>query len=276
MTDRPQVELPHDKQICIVAAQEISDTRNGGVFIPDSFPDEQERTKRAIDLIGHDEIGIMSVEHTLVESYADQTHDNSRVAQLRNLIEERIGSLEKPGRYTLCLHTRGAAGIPRRGLTSAADQLEAWLRSQRLPVPEIPPRAKNYTVATPPEVPIAVTLFRLQCDPRDDGSLMVALLRDSNPEAQRRHRVEGALLSKGPKLEESRLPGGVTLLALENRDFIMANPTVIAQAIYDVCGSFSPVPDAVVCVDTTAGEGHWLAYRVKFLKWWASATWDRG
>jgi hypothetical protein len=277
MIDRPERAdlLPHDKLVCIAAAQEVASSRNGGSFVLDDRPDERERTRKAVDVIGHDDIGTLTVEHTLIESYVQQTYDNSRIAQLREEIEARFTDpLEGPGRYTLCLHTRGAAAIPPRKLLGAVEQLQAWVRSQRLPVPEIPPRTPNHVEAVPPDVPIPVTLFRMQCSPKDDGSLVVALLRDDDLEGLRLQRVESAIVSKGQKLEDWRQAEGITLLALENQDFVMAYPVVIARAVYDACQSFSPVPDCIVCVDTTAGDGAWLAYRIKMHDWWADSAVD--
>jgi hypothetical protein len=97
--------LAHDKRVCIFAAEEIVSSRNGGTFICDGFPDEIERNLKAIDLVGHDDIGIIVAEHTVIESYMQQLHDNTRIGEFFRGFGERFGhSLGSPGHFTLCLH----------------------------------------------------------------------------------------------------------------------------------------------------------------------------
>jgi hypothetical protein len=71
------VVLGHDKRVSVFAAQEIASTRNGGAFCVDRFPDEIDRTNKAVDLIGHDDYGTIVAEHTVIESYSHQLHDSA-------------------------------------------------------------------------------------------------------------------------------------------------------------------------------------------------------
>jgi hypothetical protein len=273
--DYRTVQLAHDKRVCIFGAQEITSARNGGTFVPDDYPDETERVAKAVDLLGHDDIGPIVAEHTVIESYAHQIHDNSRIGEFLPGFADRFGnSLAAPGHYTLCIHPQGIAGVPRKKMAQALDELEIWVRMQQIPSPKIPLREPNHVEASPPSVPFPVTLFRFQCAPEDDGSLNTGLLGSGDREAGRIERVRDAFRDKTPKLEAARVADGITLLVLENRDFIMANPVVIAQAVGAVGSTYSPVPDAIVCVDTTAGEGCWLTYRIKMKDWWSPAALD--
>ncbi len=81
-----------------------------------------------------------------------------------------------------------------------------------------------------------------------------------------------AFLDKAEKLEEARRPGSVTLLVLECRDFILSNPPIVAQAAYSAAQGFDLIPDAIVCVDTSAGDGGWLAYQIKWPWGWSEAA----
>ncbi|MGH8996604.1 MAG: hypothetical protein ACRDYB_11320 [Acidimicrobiales bacterium] len=265
--------LSHEKRVCLYAAQQLANARNGGVVTADSYPDEEERQLPAIDLAAHDNNGPISVEHTLIEPYSTQLHDNRRVLEVFSGFAERFRhSLDSPGRYTLGIHTRGGHLFPRRSQAEEIDRLESWVHAQRLPVPVIPPRSPNSVTATPPEVPITVTLYRMRCAAEDDGSLYVAFLRPDDLEGQRADRIRKALTDKSAKLEAARQPGGVTLLALESHDYIMSNPVFIARGVYAAARDSSALPDIIVCVETSAGEDHWIPYLIKNLAWWSDAA----
>jgi hypothetical protein len=263
----------HEQSVCLYAAQQFADGRNGGTISVDAYPDEEERQSPAIDLLAHDGLGPISVEHTLIEPYSAQLHDNKRVVEVFAGFPERFGrGLESPGHYTLGIHTRGGHLFPRRDKAKALDRLETWIRAQNLPIPEIPPRRANHIVGIPPEVPIAVTLYRMRCLPEDDGSLGVAFLRPDDQEQQRVERIGKALEDKTPKLEAARQTGGITLLVLESHDNIMSNPVVIAQGVYAAAQGHSVLPDAIVCVETSAGDDHWIPYVIKNCLWWSEAA----
>ena len=128
-------------------------------------------------------------------------------------------------------------------------------------------------MGTPPEVPIAVALYRMRCLPEDDGSLRVAFLRPDDQEQQRVERIGKALGYKTPKLEAARQPGGITLLVLESHDYIMSNPVVIAQGVYVAAQRHAAcLPDAIICVETSAGDDHWIPYVIKSCEWWSDTA----
>ena len=72
----------HEQRVCLFAAQHFADGRNGGTISLDAYPDEEERQRPAIDLLAHDSLGPISVEHTLIEPYSAQLHDNKRVVEV--------------------------------------------------------------------------------------------------------------------------------------------------------------------------------------------------
>ena len=103
----------HAQRVCRYAAEQLANGRNGGTVIVDAYPDEEERRRPAIDLLAHDSRGPISVEHTLIEPYAAQLHDNKRVVEVFEGFPERFGhALASPGRYTLGIHTRGGHVFP--------------------------------------------------------------------------------------------------------------------------------------------------------------------
>jgi hypothetical protein len=84
-------ELPsHEKRVCLFAAQQLASGRNGGFVTIDSYPDEEERQQPAIDLLAHDSLGSISVEHTLIESYSTQLHDNAGTVNVLAVTDGQI------------------------------------------------------------------------------------------------------------------------------------------------------------------------------------------
>jgi len=246
--------------------------------VEDSVPDTVERSLPAIDLIGHDSAGVICLEHTLTETYERQILDNRRAAAVRDLFDQRFtDGLEGPGRYTLALQTGGLAELRRKDLEGTVNALERWTRDQRLPVPSVPPSEPNHVIGYPPDPPIGVTLFRFRCMPEDDGKVVLVFQRDEAIDDQRLSRIRKAFLEKSPKLEAARTPGAVTALVLEHGDYVLSNPWIVARAAYSVaCAVEISLPDAIVIVDTSAGEGAWMDYLVKFGPWWSNAATDEG
>lgn len=260
------------------AAQKIAEQRNGGPFKVDFVPDEIEREAPAIDLIGRDARGTICLEDTLIEAYEGQVIDNRRANQMQSLLAERFGhGLEPPGQYTLGLNTGDLARLRRKDVASTVDALETWVRAQDLPVPTLPPlRVPNHVVSGPEDVPIRVTLFRMRCSPEEDGDVRFALMRDSTIEEKRASRIRKALSDKAPKLEAARISNSKTVLVLEMNDYVLSNRWEVSRIFYSVAQSVEvPLPDVVIIVDTSAGEGAWVEYTVNFDDWWSDAALDQ-
>ena len=269
-------ESKHRHDVTVWAARKIVERRNGGIFTPDEFPDEIERTEPAIDLIGHDSVGAICLEHTRVEAYEHQTLDNLRAKTVKAELEGRFTSgLQPPGRYTLAINTGGLARLRKRDVQGTVDGLAAWITAQALPVPTLPPlREPNHVNAKPPGAPVSATLYRMGCSPEDDGTLVVVFQRNGDiAETRRLLRIRKALFEKTPKLERARRQGATTALVLEMNDYVLSNPTVVQAAIYNSALSVeSPLPDVITIVETSAGDGSWMNYDVKFGLWWSEAA----
>jgi hypothetical protein len=90
--------------------------------------------------------------------------------------------------------------------------------------------------------------------------------------------VAKALAEKCPKLqaEKNCHPGSVSLLVLGSHDVRMASPAALMTSTYTAAQEFEAngnvaIPDAIIWVDTAAGEGHWNAYVTKNGIWSALA-----
>jgi hypothetical protein len=260
-------ESEHRHDVTVWAAQKIAERRNGGVFTVDEVPDESERKEPAIDLIGHDSVGAICLEHTRIEAYEHQTLDNLRASGVKAELEGRFKmGLEPPGRYTLALDTGGLARLRKRDVQGTVDGLDAWIRVQALPVPTLPPlREPCHVNAKPPVVPVSASLYRMRCSSEDDGTFVVVFQRDADvAETRRLLRIRKALVEKTPKLEGARREGSTTALVLEMNDYVLSNPTLVQAAIYESALSVgTPIPDVITIVETSAGDGSWMNYEVK-------------
>ena len=267
----------HERAVCLVAAQALARRRAGCEFVVDGYPDEGERTDEAVDMIGHDDVGAVAVEHTLVEAYPSQTLDNVRMRQLFEGFPSRFGSsLPLPGYYTFSVDLGAAAGV-RGDPDHLARTGEQWVRdtAPTLPEPEIPPRRPNHAQTELPG-PLQVTLYRLRDGVGEEGSLRVTLLFPGDIETKRASRALTALQRKAPKLEAARPSGGSTLLVLESHDFVLSNDVAIDQAIYRASQGFSPLPEHIAVVDTSADDGAWREHAIKVDDRWSPAALDLG
>ncbi len=121
-------DLTHDQQISLYAAQHFANGRGASAVEIDDLPDVAVRTVEAIEMLAHDAVGPISVEHTHIEAYSGQIHDNRRMAELFQGFADRFGnSLPHPGRYTLCIHVGGAHELPRRSDERYRYQIESWV-----------------------------------------------------------------------------------------------------------------------------------------------------
>jgi hypothetical protein len=265
----------HRHAVTVWAGGKIAERRNGGTFFEDFVPDESERTVPAIDLVGHDSLGAICLEHTLVEAYEGQTLDNKRAREVSALLAKRLArGLDPPGAYTLGLNLGDLAGLRRKDVRTTVEAVEVWARRQALPIPETPPLTQpNHVISDPGDAPIRATLFRMRCPPEDDGSVRLAFLRDPTIEDRRQSRIRKALTDKLPKLEATRTGNSTTALVIETSDYILSNTAEVSRVFYTTSKAVGILlPDIVIVVDTSAGDGAWTDATVKFGTWWSEAA----
>jgi hypothetical protein len=272
---------PNDTRVCVFGASQFSKHRNGGSFHIDSFPDTTQRGEQAVDLVGHDARGTIVAEHTAALVYAEQVNDNQRAYQLFAGFEERFGhELDVPGRYTLLVDPADVHRLRRHDEGSLLDELETWVRVQRLPDPETLSYASDPVSA---DLEISVTLYRRRCSPDEAGSLRVALVRSGDAASQTAEPIARAFQDKCPKLaaEKARHANSTTLLVLERHDVRMGNPWELMRMTFGAARELEAVvgeiSDAIVWVDTSADigrsahEDHWMAYIAKNGSWSAAS-----
>jgi hypothetical protein len=269
---------PDGDDICLFGAEALVRARNGGHLHVDSWPDKVVRNRPAPDLLAHDDVGTIVVEHTTVVSYTQQVEDNVRARDVFSGFEGRFAAgLERPGRYTLVIDPTDLHLVRREDREHRLDQLETWVRDQRLPYRD--DIAVEPITAGPPELWVSVQLYRRRCLPEEEGALGWAPARFAEADTHRRERVAKALAEKCPKLQAEKdcHAGSVSLLVLGSHDVRMAIPAVLMKTTYVAAREFAAsgsvaIPDVIIWVDTAAGKDHWNAYVTKNGTWSALAT----
>jgi hypothetical protein len=89
---------------------------------------------------------------------------------------------------------------------------------------------------------------------RHDGALFVSRIVGPDLEEQRTDRLRTSLQKKFPKLAACAEEEDVTILILENSDFVLSNQVLIAQALEEALSDQSFRPDYVFIADTTLDE----------------------
>jgi hypothetical protein len=269
---------PAADDVCLFGAEALVRARNGGHLRVDSWPDKVVRNRPAPDLLAHDEVGTIVVEHTTVVTYTDQVEDNVRASDVFSGFEDRFAAgFERPGRCTLLIDPTDLHLVRRPDRAQRLDELERWVREQRPPYRD--DIALGPITAGPPELWVSVQLYRRRCSPEEEGALVWAAVRFADADAHLRQMLAKALAQKCPKLQAEKdcHPGSVSLLVLGSHDVRMANPAVLMRSTYAVAQEFEAngsgaIPDAIIWVDTAAGDGHWLPYVTKNGTWSALAT----
>jgi hypothetical protein len=269
---------PDRDDVCLFGGDALVRTRNGGQLHVDGWPDKVERNRPAPDLLAHDEVGTIVIEHTTVVTYTEQVEDNVRARDVFSGFEGRFGAgLERPGRYTLLLDPTDLHLVRREDRDQRLGELETWVRDQRPPYRD--DIALGPITAGPPELWVAVQLYRRRCLPEEEGALVWAAVRFPDADVRRRQIVAKALAEKCPKLqaEKNCHPGSVSLLVLGSHDVHMANPANLMKSTYTTAQDFAAdgtvtIPDAIIWVDTAVGEGNWIAYVTKNGTWSALAA----
>jgi hypothetical protein len=269
---------PDPDDVCLFGAEALVRARNGGQLHVDNWPDRVERNRPAPDLLAHDEVGTVVVEHTTVVTYNDQVEDNVRARDVFSGFEDRFAAgLERPGRYTLLIDPTDLHLVRRPDRGQRLDELETWVRGQRLPYRD--DIALGPITAGPPQLWVSVQLYRRRCTPDEEGSLGWAPVRFADADTQRREMIAKALAEKCPKVqaEKNCHPGSVSLLVLGSHDVRMATPAVLMRTTYTAAQDFAANgkrhdPRRDHLGRHGGRRGPWVAYVTKNGTWSGLAT----
>ncbi|MGO8877208.1 MAG: hypothetical protein ACLQNG_15770 [Acidimicrobiales bacterium] len=179
---------PAADDVCLFGAEALARARNGGHLHVDSWPDKVVRNRPTPDLLAHDEVGNIVVEHTTVVAYTDQVEDKVRTRDVFSGFEGRFAAgLERPGRYTLVIDPTDLHLIRREEREHRLDQLETWVRDQHLPYRD--DVALGPITAGQPDLWVSVQLYRRRCLAEEEGTLVWAPARFADADARLRDMV---------------------------------------------------------------------------------------
>ncbi len=201
-------------------------------------PEETERAKGAVEVLFNTPVGVVPMEHTLIETYPGQIEDEVRAKQLLGGLEGRSEDLlSNPGSYSLLVEARGLEGIT--DVRAARQGIERWIRNKArdLGLPFRFPEETWSVNGTPPAFPSRVTLQRREPWKSQDQKDMKVVIVVSDVESLRRRRIREAFRRKCPKLARARSNGAPSVLVLEWREIFLTSDHHVSDAVYDVIES---------------------------------------
>jgi hypothetical protein len=101
-------DLTQDQQISLYAAQHFANGRGASTVEIDDLPDVAERTIEAIEMLAHDAVGPISVEHTHIEAYTDRSMTTGAWQSYFTDLVTYSGTRSDTPVGTLCASTSGA------------------------------------------------------------------------------------------------------------------------------------------------------------------------
>jgi hypothetical protein len=259
-------ERIHEKKVCR-AITIVLEEREGIKLSDVHNPDKVEREKKAVDLLFRIGEKQYALEHTQIESFANQIGLKYKVdGFLKPLQDEVSGKLPLPGNYDLCF--AHDAPIPKKNSEAIRAVLKRWILSNAgaLAIGKPSTAPHHFIRETPLGIPFEVTLYRW---PGKEGILIARIIIHENLQDERKSRIRQALNDKCPKLESARVTDDITVLVLELDDIRLGNPFDTITAIMDeLKARIDSIPDEVYLIGTDTPP--WEVWKVKVGDRWFS------
>ena len=239
----------YERGLCGFALKELS-IRTGNCFAEYHFPEDENRGEEAVDILARGNRFDCAVEHTLIESYQDQTRDDIQFLDLLRPLKEALkGRLPQWCDYGLSVRPGGVKGINRSEHQAARGAIEGWILRKaptlKMGSPETTP--DHVVDGGPPEVPIPLRLYCWQ----GSGRLELRSPGPEDLEEERRQRIRTALERKCPKLAAAVTVNCRSMLVLESNDIALVNTEVIRRALVAELEAYGgPTPDYIYLMET--------------------------
>lgn len=206
-----------------------------------------------------------AIEHTRIEAFYGQIHQEEEFGQLINpVIDELSGTLPGPGKYLLLFPSNTRLKVETGRLEDVRSEFIDWVREHAARLqqqnPDRPTRERNprgfrdeYR-SKPPGFPYEVTLLREShwaLSPRHDGILLAYRYAPEEVEALRVARLKKALERKCPKLKRCNDDGMRTVLVLEDGDISLSHYGLVGDALLEVMGEYQDLPDEIYLIETS-------------------------
>lgn len=251
-----RIEFGRDQRIALAVAQLIADRRGGGKARVVRIPEHEDRTNPVVELVTEDAVGMLAIEHTLIESYTGQINDGFEVGCFEEPLRAALlNDLPEGSRFDLSLAIRGAKGV-RPSATNVAAVAE-WVRATVPTLADGRPGVDGAHFASvgPPTLPFEASLYRW---PQRLGSSLptfsVRLATPADLEAHRVRRVGIALDKKLPKLATAARDGIEGVLVLESEDWQLANNGAILEGVRTASAGRDAELPAWIVLWVTLGE----------------------
>ncbi len=254
----PLTNLKRDQLLALMVAEHDAIHRGVGPFEPELCPDEVQRNRPAVDLVGRDQAGtVVAVEHTIVESYDHQIMDIRVAKEMFPFGGPEIDGYVDAGSFRLFIPAGELASIEQSERARAAESIEAWVRDA---LDESPCPASNSPQecrrGTPTGVSFEVSLIRMaghfQFHELTAQVVMIEPRPSDGIDRRREERISRSLRNKCPKLLKEA-GDGRSILVLEDRDLRYSSPASLVSCLRTVCAGID-LPDLVALLDVTAGN----------------------
>jgi hypothetical protein len=248
----------HEKKVCRVVAHMMCE-RNHIEIRGISYPDEEERTKKAVDVLIETSGQEIVLEHTQIESYYNQIQDCVRINDILLPVCEKLSeALPTPGHYEICINSGAANGI--KNTQEIQSLIIKWAKevagSLEIGSPRTAPR--HCIRKKPLDVPFEVTLYRW---PDSDGKVYRKLYAPKELEQKREERIKQAFIDKCPKLQKAKGQNRLSILVLELNDISLGNHIYVSNVMYHEIHNRSDLSDYIYLVRTELNE--WSVWILK-------------
>jgi hypothetical protein len=249
----------NDKKLCITVGKIVSKRRFDTFKIINS-PDEHERQKKAIDLLGKGQDTYYAIEHTQLESFPEQIHDSERFSKdLEPLEVELKNKLPKPGYYRFSLNIHKSMRIKK--LEEVKLIIKCWIikNAGKLKIASFQNDPNSILKEKPNGLDFEVTLIREQTLPDLEGGLFLErnIPENYNLNELRNKRIGTALDKKCPKLNKEKKIHSIciSILCLELNDKGLGNIGDTSEGIIAAIHKrMNDIPDYILLVDTSSDE----------------------
>ena len=202
----------------------------------------------SVDLVAEVADNLISLEHTLLESYVHQIRDGARIERFIGMVKASLADDLPPGTLTLAMDTDVVGGLTGKAAETAAEEVATWIMDQ----------AQHLAAEDPDD---RVRLMRRTANPLP----LVLWYRPGDEPCQirfgrwvpqqldelRREKLAMTMGDKLPKLHETRKQGASPCLVLEIQDISLSDTDVVVDIGPAVLERFSGLePDRIVVVVT--------------------------
>lgn len=220
------------------------------------WPELDDRQRPAVEFIGRDRLGLVSVEHTAIESYPAQIAARKALQAMFPLGGPEIAELVHAPQFRIMVRVDELLAVPRHDRSLVGPAVAKWVREVILEVPWPHVPGQPPFVRTRIHRPsLEVCLERWIADIGFVGPrahvVPVGAWRPADLEQKRRNRLERALRDKVPKLLAAANQAR-TILVLEDRDMCMSAPALVSRALATI--ERVELPDVIYLLNVTSGD----------------------